>query len=164
MEVEFAFRIGRDIAPRDEPYGNDQMRSAIAAFLPAMELVGSRFSSGLAGSGRSLTTADGGAHIAFVHGAERALPQDLDLASHPCHLEVNGERIAEGTGQRALDNPLNVLTWLGNYLAASGKTLSEGELVTTGTCTGLVAVKPGDALHAEFGALGNVRATLIPLD
>jgi 2-keto-4-pentenoate hydratase len=44
-----------------------------------------------------------------------------------------------------------------NHQSARGKGLTAGEIVSTGTCTGLDSVHPGDVARADFGALGMVE-------
>jgi 2-keto-4-pentenoate hydratase len=161
VEVEFAFRMAGTLVPRSEPYVEQEVREAIGAFMPAMELVGSRFAAGLDGSGRNLVTADGGANIGFVAGAEVVLAADFDYRPRPCTLEINGQQRAAGSGAMALGDPIRVLAWLANHLSARGITLESGALVTTGTCTGLVAVAPGDRLRADFDELGEVTLELV---
>ena len=39
---------------------------------------------------------------------------------------------------------------------AAGRGLKAGDIVSTGTCTGLDPVQPGDVVQAEFGSLGTV--------
>ena len=68
IEGEFAFRLGRDLPPRKEEYSYDEVRDAIEAAAGAIEIVGTRIAGGLAGKGRFLVTADGGANIALVTG------------------------------------------------------------------------------------------------
>ena len=63
----------------------------------------------------------------------------------------------EGTGARALGHPINVLQWLANKQSQTGRGLRKGEIVSTGTCTGVLAVSPGDHVTADFGALGHVE-------
>ena len=160
VEVEFAFRLGRTLEPQSLAYTVETVRPAIATFMPAMELVGSRYSSGLHGAGRALVTADGGANIAFISGPEIPFDVQWDLAKHGCALAINGQPVAHGHGARALGHPLHVLCWLANHLREKNLPLTAGSIVTTGTCTGLVPVKPGDQLVADFGSLGQV-ATLL---
>lgn len=160
VEAEFAYRLGRDLAPRSQPWTPDELRAAVDAFLPAMELVGSRYEGGLASSGRGRVTADGGADVGFVAGTPVLLAPDWDHRSHPVTQFKNGESVASGHGFDALDDPLNVLTWLANHLSRRNLTLNAGDLVTTGTCTGLVRIAPGDHLEADFGELGRVSLTL----
>jgi 2-keto-4-pentenoate hydratase len=160
VEVEFAFRFGTTLPPRAAAYERTEVVDALDAFVPAMEIVGSRYHTGLGGAGRELVTADGGANIAFVGGAAKALPKGFDWAAQPCELTINGTPVAHGSGARALDDPMNVLVWLANHLSARGISLDANSTVSTGTCTGLVAIAPGDELLATFGHLGQVRATL----
>ena len=35
--------------------------------------------------------------------------------------------------------------------------LKAGDIVSTGTCTGIDAIKPGDEVIADFGSLGRVE-------
>ena len=165
VEVEFAFEMGGRLAPRDTAYSTRELRGAVTAFIPAIEIVGSRFSTGLGGSGRNLVTADGGANIAFIGGRPYPLPDGLvvglDLSNHPCDLRVNGDVVARGSGGRALGDPLQVLVWITNHLSQRGLGLDAGAIVTTGTCTGLLPVGPGDQLRGDFGELGSVEATLL---
>ena len=53
---------------------------------------------------------------------------------------------------------MNVMVWLANQQSKSGRGLKAGDIVSTGTCTGLDGVKPGDHVLADFGSLGSVEA------
>lgn len=161
VEGEFAFRLGRDLPPRDRPYSLDEVASAVAAVAGAIEVVGSRFAGGLAGKGRLLVTADCGANVALVCGAWHERFPLADLPNHPVTMTVNGTPRGSGTGSRALGDPLNVLVWLANEQSAAGLGLKAGEIVSTGTCTGLDAVMPGDGVRADFGILGEVEISFV---
>ncbi|MCB1742796.1 MAG: fumarylacetoacetate hydrolase family protein [Gammaproteobacteria bacterium] len=160
VEVEFAFRMGRDLEPRARPYTTGEVRAAIDALVPAMELVGSRFDTGLSCSGRCLVTADGGANVALITGTDLALDPSMDLRACVCRLFHNDRMVAEGAGERALGDPMNVLMWLVEHLSGRGLGLARGAIVSTGTCTGLVPVSAGDRLLAVFDGLGQVEAVL----
>jgi 2-keto-4-pentenoate hydratase len=157
VEGEFAFMLGRDLPPRATPYALDEVAVAVAAVAGAIEVVGTRFSGGLAGKGRWLVTADCGANIAFVSGRWRQASSPLDLRTHAVAMTINGAVRGTGTGDRALGDPLNVLLWLANQQSAEGRGLKSGEMVSTGTCTGLDPVLPGDRVQADFGDLGTVE-------
>ena len=128
---------------------------AIDAVAGAIEIVGTRFSGGLEGKGRLLTTADCGVNIALVTG-EWAPFRDQDLREHPVTMTINEHPKGAGTGSRALGDPLNVLLWLANHLSKRGAGLRAGEVVSTGTCTGLDRIAPGDVVRAGFGSFGDV--------
>ena len=159
VEAEFALRLGSDLPPRAAPYTKAEVAAAIDGIAPALEIVGSRLSGGLTGAGRLLVTADGGANVALVTGAVATRWRDFDLPGHPVRLLRNGVEEAAGTGARALGDPVNVLLWIANFQRVRDG-LRAGETVSTGTCTGLVRVRPGDTLAGDFGAIGAVAARL----
>lgn len=155
VEGEFAFRFARDLPCRDEPYSLTEVAAAIEAVAGAIEVVGTRFSGGLKGKGRLLTSADCGVNIALATG-NWAPFSSQDLRDHAVAITVNGAPKGSGTGSRALGDPLNVLVWLVNRLSSRRIDLKAGEIVATGTCTGLDPVQPGDIVQADFGTLGSV--------
>ena len=156
IEGEFAFRLGRDLSPRSAAFDREEVCAAIDGVTGAIEIVGTRIAGGLAGKGRYLVTADGGANIGLAVGAWRSDWRTLDLPAHPVTVHINGVAKGRGTGARALGDPVNVLIWLANHLARTGEGLRAGMVVSTGTCTGLDAVGPGDRAVADFGTLGSV--------
>lgn len=159
LEAEFAFQMARTLEPRAVPYTRGEVADAVGAVGGAIEVVGTRFKGGLAGKGRLLTTADGGVNIALVTGAWHDDWRRLDLPSHPAKMIINGAVKGEGTGARALGDPMNVLIWLVNQQSQLGRALPAGSIISTGTCTGLDAVMPGDHAIADFGSLGTVEVT-----
>ena len=120
IEGEFAFRLGRDLAPRDEPYTREEVADAIDAAAGAIEVVGTRIAGGLAGKGRFLVTADSGANIALVVGAWSPDWKALDLPAHRVAVSINGLPAGAGAGARALGDPMNVLIWLANRQSERG--------------------------------------------
>ena len=159
LEAEFAFRLGKNLPPRADDYTSDDVAAAIDGVAPSLEIVGSRLSGGLTGSGRAAVTADGGANIALVTGDFIAEWQRFDLPSHQMTVTINGELGASGEGRRALGNPFNVMVWLANRQRLHDG-LRAGEVATTGTCSGLLDLAAGDVVVADYGTLGTVQATM----
>jgi len=157
VEGEFVFRFGRDLPPRDQPYVISEVAAAIDVVAGGIEVVGSRFAGGLAGKGRLLTTADGGVNIGLVTGAWVEF-SGQDLRAHRVTMTINGDIRGSGTGDRALGDPLNVLLWVANRRSRRPVGIKAGDIVTTGTCTGLDLIYPGDVACADFGAFGTVAA------
>lgn len=155
VEGEFAYRLGRDLPSREAAYTLTEVTAAINGIAGAIEVVGTRFSGGLPGKGRFLTTADCGVNIALALGPWTAF-DGQDVRDHGVSVTVNDAPKGHGTGSRALGDPLNVMLWLANYLSAQGNGLRAGDIVATGTCTGLDPVKAGDHVHADYGDLGHV--------
>lgn len=158
LEGEIAFRLGRNLPPRDVPYTYAEVADAVDAVAGAIEVVGSRIGGGLADIGRFLSTADFGVNIALVVGRWTTDWRALDLKALPVTMTIDGQQCGHGTGARALGDPLAVMVWLANQQSARGRGLKAGEIVSTGTCTGLDAVRAGETARATFGALGVVEA------
>ena len=162
LEGEFVLRYGTDLPARPELYSLVEVLSAIDAVAPGLEVVGSRRHGGLFGQGPLMVNADFGTNMAFTHGEwQHDLRLLHELADTAVTLRVNGESVAEGTGALALGSPLNVAVWLANHLSQRGIGVRAGEIVSTGTCTGLQPVKPGDNVEVDFGPLGTVHASFI---
>jgi 2-keto-4-pentenoate hydratase len=158
-EPEFAFRIGRDVAPRRSHYSAAEVTAAIADLHPAIEVPDSRFAE-FTSAGEAQIIADNACAHEFVLGD--AAPQNwraIDLSTYRVHGEVSGRtrRYArEGTGAAVLGNPLDALVWLVNELSSLGITLHRDQVVTTGACIVPLEVQPGDQVLADFGELGAV--------
>ena len=161
VEGEFAFRLGRDLPARAAAYTREEIAAAVDAVAGAIEVVGTRFAGGLAGKGRLLTTADGGVNIALVTGTWMTGWRSLDLPSHRVAMRIGGELKGEGPGSRALGDPMTVLEWRVNQQSRTGRGMKAGEIASTGTCTGLDPVAPGERAVADFGALGSVEIAFV---
>ena len=68
-----------------------------------------------------------------------------------------GQRLQrEGIGANVLGDPRLALTWLANELSRTGVGMKAGQMVSTGTLTGMLAPKPGETYVADFGPFGGV--------
>ncbi len=161
-EPEFAFRFGRDLAPRAAPYRVDEVLAAVASLHPAIELPDSRYAD-FVHAGEAQLLADNACAGQFVLGP--ASPADwgaLDLSVHAVAARVtHGDRTRlerQGTGANVLGDPRVALAWLVNELCGLGLglVLAAGQVVTTGTCAVPLEIAPGDAVDADFGVLGRV--------
>jgi 2-keto-4-pentenoate hydratase len=64
-----------------------------------------------------------------------------------------GSVFSEGKGTALLGDPLNVLLWISDSLAAEGKTLKKGDLLSLGSITKMMPTKPGTTIKATFTGL-----------
>ena len=163
VEPEFAFRLARDLPPRDRDYAEAEVAETVAALHPAIEVVTSAFGEAWWDIGAPSLAADNAVHGFLVLGP--ALPdwRGLDLPGQPVHLSLNGRTVSEGRGANALGGPLTALTWLANALRRDPEAprLRAGDLITTGVVTGFELVSAGDAVDADFGHLGRVSLRFI---
>jgi len=158
IESEFAVSLAADLPRRAEPWTKEEVEAAIAWVGPAFEIVGTRLEGGLPGAGL-LAIADGGANIDFVRGPTGTAWRDADLSAHPVTLRINGAEVASGhSGMLIFGDPISGVAWLANHPELGDRGLKAGDVVTTGTCTGITPLSPGDEAEADYGALGTVRA------
>jgi 2-keto-4-pentenoate hydratase len=133
--------------------------AAIGYVAPAFELVGFRFAGELQGSGL-LVIADASGTAGIVQGEPVHDWRRIDLARQPVRLEVDGAEVAAGTASVLLwGDPLGALAWLASHPLLKDRGLKAGEIVMTGTCTGITPLQPGNEVVADFGDLGEVRAS-----
>ena len=155
MEAEFAFRIGRDLEPREAPYEQTEVCNAVGALHLAIEVPDARFER-FAEIGPAQIVADDAFASWFLLGAEVRDWRRLDLSTQKVRATKNGTLAAEGVGANALGDPRIALTWIANHLSQRGIGLKHGDLVTTGTCITPLTIAAGDQVVAEFVGLGRV--------
>ena len=158
VEAEFAVGLAADLARRASPWTRDEVGAAVAWVGPALEVVGTRIEGGLAGAGL-FAIADGGANIDFVRGAVTGRWRETDLTTHAITLRINGAEVATGNGGiLVFGDPVAGVAWLANHPELGPRGLKAGDVITTGTCTGITPLSPGDEVAADCGILGEVSA------
>ena len=155
-EAEFAFRMGRDLPPRPEPYGVDEVMAAVASLHAAIEVPDSRFADFTRVGAAQLIADNACAHQFVLGPAAEADWRRMDLAAHPVRGFVDGAA-SEGRGANALGDPRLALAWLANELSGLGVALAAGQVATTGTCVVPMPVAPGVEVVADLGILGATR-------
>ena len=159
-EAEFAFRMARDLPPREQPYSVDEVVAAVATLHPAIEVPDSRFDDFTIVGAPSLIADNACAHQ-FVLGPAAAVDwRALDLVEHTA-IGTAGDLTRQGKGANVLGDPRVALAWLANELSGLGLTLKTGEVVTTGTCLVPLPIEPGGDVTAGFGLLGSVSARIV---
>jgi 2-keto-4-pentenoate hydratase len=160
-EAEFAFRMGRDLEPRPDPYPVEEVLAAVDALHPAIEVPDSRYDDFTIVGAPQLIADNACAHL-FVLGAAAPVSwRELDLVEHRVVGTVQGRIAHEGKGANVLGDPCAALAWLVNELSVLHITLKAGQVITTGTCLAPLPIAPGDAVLADFGVLGQVSARIV---
>jgi 2-oxo-3-hexenedioate decarboxylase len=109
------------------------------------------------------TIADGGLHGIYRVGKPVAVPGGMRarkalaarLETFSCSLHQNREEVARGGGEVVLGSPLTALSYLIEVLAALPEhpALMGGEIVTTGTLTAAMPVRPGERWSTRIAGL-----------
>lgn len=159
-ELEFAFRMARDLPPRPQEYSLREVLGAAASLHLAIEIPDSRYDR-FEQAGAPQLIADNACANFFVVGPPApAIWRDLDLAAHQVTGFVNAGPPQAGLGRNVLGDPRAALHWLVNELSHNGVALRAGQIVSTGTCVVPMAIAPGDHVRGDFGVLGTIGITL----
>lgn len=159
-ELEFAFRLARDLPPRAEPYAVETVLDHVATLHPAIEIPDSRFRGFETAGGPQLIADNACAHRFVLGPAAPDAWRTIDLAHHPVEGRLNDGPPISGSGANVLGDPRVALAWLANELSALGVTLRAGCVVTTGTCVVPITIAPGDRVTGDFGVIGSVSLTI----
>lgn len=158
IEGEIAFRMGRALPPRAAPYGEAEVWDAVATLHIGIELVDSRYAE-MKGTPRLALLADNQANGAYIHGPAVHEWRAVDFLRQPVSLTFDGREVASAVGGNAAGHPRRLVAWLANHVAGRSGGLRPGDLVTTGTHTGLTFAPPGTVVTVRFAGLG--EATLM---
>jgi len=159
VECEFGFVMADDFPRSDEAFDMAGLRSAIGECFVGLELVGRRVT-GDVPLNEATAIADYSLDVAVVRGAPIPNWEGGDLAGLPVRAVVGGVPLANGTGAMVLGHPLNALLWLAASLTRRGERLRTGEIVFTGTCTGITKVAAGQVFQGCFADLPVVEVRL----
>jgi 2-keto-4-pentenoate hydratase len=154
VEGEVAFRFTRDLPARAGVYSRQDVAGAVVA-LPAIEVVSGRLRDPNVRP-RLEQLADCVANAGLVLGAEMPGWSSVDLPRLHVTLRVNGDAVVARRGGHPTDDPLGVAVALVNMMREAGG-VKAGQVVTTGSWTGLLFLKPGDRCAVEFENLGEAE-------
>lgn len=157
IEVELAFVLRAPLAGPDCTI--EDVLAATDYVVPALEVLNSHIE--LAGRTIVDTIADNAALGAIVLGGRHAPLDEVDLRWISALLSKNDVIEETGVAAGVLGNPALGVAWLANKLAQHGTTLEAGEIVLAGSFTRPMWVERGDAVHADYGPLGEITCRFI---
>jgi 2-keto-4-pentenoate hydratase len=160
IEAEVAFRLGQDLPPlaAGARYERAAVCAAVVSAHAVIEVVASRF---VDPERVSLLerVADQLINSLLIVGPSHPAWQSLPLTELALEVRVEGQPVYQGRGGHPQRDPLVPLVWLANHLSQHGRGLRAGELVTTGSCCGVLQVASGQTATAHFSALGSAVVT-----
>jgi len=149
VESEFFVTLARDLPVRDAPWTMAEVCAAIGTVHAGVEVAECRFPNASLPP-LPAVLADGAANGRYVYGGE--IPGWRDgLADMAVVLEIDGAPLRHGTGRDVMGDPLVPLHWLAETLRRRGRGLAAGEMISTGSCTGMLPVRPGQRIVVRFG-------------
>jgi 2-keto-4-pentenoate hydratase len=157
VEVEAALRLGRDLDPHGQLLSAEELAPFFDAVLPVIEVVETRLLDRASCDPLS-QLADLQSHGALVLGPASPMPATLlDLSTLQAHLWFDGQRTASTLGGNPAADLWRLIAWLALHCAQRGQPLRAGQIITTGSCTGLLSAPDGAHVEAEVVGLGRVE-------
>lgn len=159
-EVELVVCMGEDLLPRNKPYIREEVSEAVVSIRPALEIAECRFVYDNNFPPLTAILADGSGSGAVILGAPIEDWAKREYGSIAPRLLVDGKCRRQGHVGNAIGGPLAPVTWLVNELSRLRVGLHAGELVSTGTLTGMFLAQEGQELMGDFSSFGEVRVTV----
>lgn len=157
IEVEVAVRLGRDLVPATAEPDTATVRDAIEAVLPVIEVVETRLAD-WRDSAPLAQLADLQSHGGLVIGRASAMnPRELDLRTVEAYVAFDGQPVASTRGANPAADIWRLLAWLAWHCAQRGQPLRAGQIVTTGSCTGMLFAPEGAHVQAQLDGIGVVE-------
>lgn len=159
LETEIAVKLGADLPSKAERYSAEEVRAATAAIVPCFEIAGARFSGPLAGAGFRVI-ADGGINVAAVMGDDIRDFDTYDLADIAISMSLDGKQVQQAHSSALYwDSVFEAVSWALAQPSTHDRGLRAGDLILTGTLTGVIPLDGVGKATATLGALGDVTAT-----
>ncbi|MEO6958934.1 MAG: 2-keto-4-pentenoate hydratase [Burkholderiaceae bacterium] len=156
IEGEIGVRMKRDLPPRAEPYSIPDVISAVGSVHPTIEVVESRFVD--RGKVDPLSAlADAGSNGALVYGKGRTDNLAIDQASQLFELYFDSKKMVELVGGNSAGNIWRLMAWLANHVAPRHGGLHAGQIITTGSCTGVTYAKADTKVKVSSPGLGEAE-------
>jgi 2-keto-4-pentenoate hydratase len=134
------------------------VRAAVEEVVPLIELCETRFAD-FARAGALAKLADFQCHGAFVVGSgTRAF--DRDFATQRVDVTLEGRTGVSAIGSHPTGSLWEMVAWAVEHCASRGMPLQAGDLVTTGSWTGVMPLAPGEEVVVRFEGIGEARLAL----
>ncbi|HWK45868.1 MAG TPA: fumarylacetoacetate hydrolase family protein [Stellaceae bacterium] len=150
LEIEFAFRLSRNLPPRDGGYDREAVAQAVEGFCPAIEVVATRYSDPKAVNTFS-QIADSSSNGLLVWGQPVGSWRSIDFRALRGELTIDGTVVQSAMGTHPCDDPFDLVVWLANHAATRTGGLTAGTVVITGSLQGATPIAAGSAAVARIG-------------
>jgi 2-keto-4-pentenoate hydratase len=159
VEAEVAYRLVKDLPPRTRPYSERSVAAAIGEVLVAVELCDTRLANWKKAPGLWML-ADFQNNSGLVVGSGTKDWLKIDFLQQEVEFRI-GARVVKVKGAHSFGNPFRLLPWLARHCGKRGLGLRAGDIVTTGSWTGLEIARPGDEVTAKFPGIGEASVKVL---
>jgi 2-keto-4-pentenoate hydratase len=132
----------------------EEALKSLNAVIPAIELVDLTFAKGVKITGPALA-ATNVPYRYFVIGDPIPLSATDEWQERLQNFSMSlkdetGAGLADGRGSAILGHPLNVVLWIKDSLAAEGKALKKGDILSLGSVTKMIPPKAGSTIKGRY--------------
>lgn len=154
VEPELAFELKHDLPPRDEPYSETEIDTAIGVTRLALELIQSRYE-----SPDQVTfldaLADGMVNQGVWLGPKLSQKTEHNLTEFLLTIQYPDDRLETKIAEHPNGNPRAGLYWLVNFLSTQDIGMYQGQQVITGSYAGVLKLPMHQAITLSYGDLGS---------
>ncbi len=155
IEGEVAFVMGKDLSTSGVT--PTEVIRAVDYVTCSFEIVDSRIENWkIKGAD---TIADNGSSSRFVLSPKKTLLSDLDFSHVGMALSKNGVVEVTGSASAVMGNPIHAVAFVANELGRFGKTIHAGDVILSGSLSGMLEMKDSDFFSCEMWRLGTVNVT-----
>ena len=159
LESELAVTFRTALPPRAEAYSRQEVQAAAGCIHAAFEVVDTRFQA-WPNVHPLWLLADGLSHGCFILGKGVKLNDPRMLVQAHYKLVIDGNILQDVHRAHPQPDPWYTLTQLVNLLSAGDSGVGEGDVVTTGSYSGVTPLEPGQEAEVSFSGIGNCRVRL----
>lgn len=156
IESEIAFRFSSALPPQIEPYTESAVLNAVEAAFPAIEVCETRYRNSDAVDSMC-KHADNISNGALVLGSAWMGWRDLKIDKQPVELKFDNEVVISHYGGNSSGDIFRLVVWVANHLSQRGIGIAQGQVITTGSWTGLLPSRTARKVHTSFAGIGNVQ-------
>jgi 2-keto-4-pentenoate hydratase len=153
-QCEFLFVLGQPILGTAPEITRESVVQAVGGCQPAIGILGRRTHHD--SLDYLAAVADFALHVATIRGPLAQHPDLAGLDAVQVTARINDQVLANAPGSAIMGHPIEAVAWLARELAQRGLRLNAGDMISTGSCTPILQVLPGQRLSVDFGALGAV--------
>jgi 2-keto-4-pentenoate hydratase len=161
FEIEIAFELKDDLPPRPgKPYAREDVMDAIGAALIGIEMVGSRFEEPDTVSFPTLLGDNHGC-AGYVTGSRVTDWRKLDFRTLRCVAKLDGEVVFDKVDSHPQKDPLASLVEYAGVQADRLGGLRAGQIVTTGSMSGVTRFDRPVEITGEISGIGGVAVKVV---
>jgi 2-keto-4-pentenoate hydratase len=161
VEAEFVFRLGRDAPAGKTEWTAQEAADYAGELMVGVEIAGSPLAA-INALGPPIVASDFGNNDGQILGPVVEDWRDIAWEDMPAETFINGVSVGQGGATSIPGSPLAALAFLLSHVAARGRPLKRGMLVTTGASTGIHDIVPGETALVDFGPFGSIACVAVP--